>query len=134
MKRKISVLLCLTHALVMMLSSFTFGLTKAAITKITVEKATITVEEGQTIAPAVTLTPGTALKNQLKSKSSNEPAAKVNFEGTVYALKARTAVITAYSSTNSKVSADITVTVTAKAAPIEIRTPVFERGRQGKQP
>lgn len=134
MKRKISVLLCLTLALVMMLSSFTFGLTKAAITKITFEKATITVEEGQTIAPAVTLTPGTALKNQLKWKSSNEPVAKVNFEGTVYALKAGTAVITAYSSTNSKVSADITVTVTAKAAPIEIRIPVFERGRQGQQP
>lgn len=133
MNRKISVVVSLVLAMFMLLSSFAFGLTKTNITKIVFDKTSISLEVGSTFTPTVTLTPGTALKNELKWSSGNATIAVVNYQGTISALKAGTAKITAKSS-DSDVSASITVTVTEKRAAVEIKLPVFERGRQGEQP
>jgi putative aldouronate transport system substrate-binding protein len=133
MNRKISMVVSLILAMFMMLSTFAFGLSKTNITKIGFDKTGISLEVGSTFTPVVTLTPSTALKNQLKWSSSNSSVAVVNYQGTISALKAGTAQITAKSS-NSEVSASITVTVTEKKAAVEIKVPIFERGRQGEQP
>ena len=133
MNRKISVSVSLILAIFMLLSTFAFGLSKGDITKIVFDKTAITLEIGSTFTPAVTLTPSTALRNQLKWSSSKADVAVVNYNGTISALKAGTATITAKPSTGT-VSATITVTVAAKKAAVEVKVPVFERGRQGQQP
>lgn len=132
MNRKISVSVSLILAIFMLLSTFAFGLAKTNITKIVFDKTAISLEVGSTFTPAVTLTPGTALKNELKWTSSNASVAVVNYNGTISALKVGNATITAKPSTG-KVSASIAVTVTAKKAAVEIKIPIFERGRQGEQ-
>ncbi len=133
MKRKISVSVSLVLAIFMLLSTFAFGLVKVDITKIVFDKTAISLEVGSTFTPNVTLTPGTALRNQLRWSSSDTNIAVVNYNGTISALKAGTATITAKSS-NGKVSAVLAATVTEKKAAVEIKIPIFERGRQGEQP
>ena len=133
MNRKISVVVSLALAMFMILSTFAFGLTKTNITKVEFDKTSISLEVGSTFTPSVTLTPSTALKNELKWTSSNAGVTAVNYSGTISALKAGTASITAKASTGSA-SATIAVTVTAKQAAEEIKLPIFERGRAGEQP
>jgi putative aldouronate transport system substrate-binding protein len=133
MNRKISVVTSLVLAMFMLLSTFAFGLSKTDITKVVFDKTSISLEVGATFTPIVTLTPSTALKNQLQWTSSNAGVAVVNYSGTISALKAGTAKITAKAS-NGTASATITVTVTAKQAAKEIKIPIFERGRTGEQP
>ncbi len=132
MNRKISVSVSLILAIFMLLSTFAFGLVKSNITKIEFDKTAISLEVGATFTPSVTLTPSSALKNELKWTSSNASVAVVNYNGTISALKAGTATITAKPS-SGKASATIAVTVTAKKAAVEIKIPIFERGRQGQQ-
>lgn len=131
-KCRVSIFVSLVLALLMLFSSFSFALVKTAITKIAFDQAGITLEEGSTFTPNVTLTPGTALRNQLNWSSSNTAVAVVNYQGTISALKEGAAVITA--SSGGSVSASLTVTVTAKKQAVEIKIPIFERGRQGEQP
>jgi putative aldouronate transport system substrate-binding protein len=133
MNRRISVVVSLVLAMFMLLSTFAFGLTKTSITKVAFDKTSISLEVGSTFTPSVTLTPGTALKNQLKWTSSNASVAVVNYSGTISTLRAGTAVITAKASTGNA-SAAITVTVTAKQEAKEIKIPIFERGRPGESP
>jgi putative aldouronate transport system substrate-binding protein len=117
----------------MMLSSFTFALKKVGITKITFDKTSISLSVGETFTPSVKVTPSTASKAELRWSSSNASVAVVNYQGTISALKAGTAKITAKSS-DGKVSKAISVAVTAKTKAVQISIPIFERGRPGQQP
>ncbi len=118
MNRKISVSVSLILAIFMLLSSSAFGFVKVNITKIAFDKTAISMEVGSTFTPAVTLTPATALRNQLRWTSSNAAVAVVNYNGTVSALKAGSVSVIAKSS-DGKVSATLAVTVAAKKAAVE---------------
>lgn len=118
MNRKISVSVSLILAIFMLLSSSAFGFVKVNITKIVFDKTAISMEVGSTFTPAVTLTPATALRNQLRWTSSNAAVAVVNYNGTVSALKAGSVSVIAKSS-DGKVSATLAVTVAAKKAAVE---------------
>lgn len=133
MNRKLVLLVSLVLAFLMLFSTFASGLTKTTVTKITFDKTSITMEVGSTYTPVVTLTPATALANQLRWTTSDAKVAMVNYQGTISALKAGTATIKAASS-DGKVSQSIVVTVTAKKEAVTIRVPIYERGRQGQQP
>lgn len=133
MNRKISTVVSLALAMFLLLSTFAFGLSKTSITSIKFDKTSISMEVGSTYTPNVTLTPSDAQKNELRWTSSNASIAAANYSGTISALKAGTATITAKATTGTA-SATIAVTVTAKQAAKEIKIPVFERGRPGEQP
>ena len=85
---------------------------------ITINKSSLSLEEGEYIHLTVTCTPADA-EADLIWISSDDGVAVVAQDGTVIAIKAGTATVTAASKSNPEIKASVTVTVTAK----EVVTP-----------
>lgn len=131
MNRKLSLIICLVLSLLMIFSSTVSAISAVTIKTITLDKTAVTLEEGSTFTLKPALTPASAASGRLKWASSNQSVAKVNFEGTIFALKTGSTTITASA---GKVTAKCVVTVVARKAPVEIKIPIYERGNQGNDP
>ncbi len=87
--------------------------TVIAVTGVTLNQASLTLEEGQDAVLSATVSPQGA--DQTVVWASSNPAAATVVDGRVVAVKAGTAVITATSVADQTKKASCTVTVTAKA-------------------
>ena len=85
------------------------------VTSVTLDKSSLTLEEGQTTTLVATVSPAEATDTDVTWKSSNPEVAPVDENGTVQALSEGQAVITA--SAGGK-SATCTVTVSKKTVPV----------------
>jgi len=87
-----------------------------AVTDVTLNRQTATIEEGGTLNLIATVSPEDAVEKGVTWSSDNEAAATVDASGKVTAVKAGTAKITATSKENTEKSAVCTVTVKAKSS------------------
>lgn len=90
-----------------------------AVTGVTLNKSSLTIEAGQNETLVATVAPTNADNQNVTWKSSNTAVATVSATGEVSALTAGTATITVTTEDGNK-TATCTVTVTAPAAPIPV--------------
>ena len=86
--------------------------TTVAVTEVTLNKTTLSLEKGKSETLTATVLPDTATDKTVSWSSSDEAVASVDATGKITALKAGTAKITATSTSNTSVKAECIVTVT----------------------
>ncbi len=116
-KRIVALLL----TLIMVLGTFSFGFSAMAaskkVTKIKLNKSSITIYTGQTYTLKATVSPSNASNKKVSWKSSKSSVAKVSSKGVVTAIKKGTATVTCYAKDGSGKKATCKVTV-KKAVPV----------------
>ncbi len=88
------------------------------VTSVTLDKATLTLEEGQSMSLNATVAPDNATDKSLTWSSSDPAVASVNEAGVVTALKAGTATIKATANDGSGKYGECVVTVNRKVIPV----------------
>ena len=88
------------------------GQTEVAVTALTINKATLSLEAGKSDSLSVTVTPENASNTKVTWETSDATVATVSSLGKVTAVKVGTATITAKSVSNPTVTATCAVTVT----------------------
>ncbi len=87
------------------------------ISGITLSKTSLSLKAGETTALTASIVPSDATEKDLVWKSSDESIATVDYSGTVTAIAAGKAIITAYAQDPSGKSASCEVTVTGSSTP-----------------
>ena len=131
MKRFINGVLCLLIVLAMTLQ--VYGIQVVKITGVQLAKTSVSMDVGGSSKLAVTLVPANTTQKLLAYSTSDKNVATVDSDGIVKAVKAGKAIITVTSSSNSKLSAQCTITVKSKA-PVTLTVEVFDRGVVGGTP
>jgi uncharacterized protein YjdB len=99
------------------------------VTGVTLDKSTLSLEEGATETLNATIAPSNASYKAVKFTSSDEAIATVDDKGLVTAVKAGTADITVESLMDGSKTAKCTLTVTEPVVP-EPEEPAFRRQRK----
>ncbi len=90
---------------------------RVAVQSISLSKNSFTLVQGESGKPTATVKPSNATNKGTKWSSSNTSIATVNSSGKITAVGVGTCTITVKSADNSKVSANVSVTVTALVEP-----------------
>lgn len=128
MKKIISRVLCLIIVLCMALP--VFGISVVKITGIKLDKTAITMNVGDAQKLNVTFTPANTTQKLLKFATSDKNVVTVDTAGTVKAVKAGKATVTVTSSSNSALTAKVTITVKAREQ-VTLSLEIFDRGNVG---
>ncbi|MBQ2956414.1 MAG: Ig-like domain-containing protein [Clostridia bacterium] len=89
-------------------------------TSIKLNAALITMEIGEERKMQATVNPSTGVETGIKWSTSSSSVARVSSKGVITARKAGTAIITASSTYNSSIGANVMVTVVSRSAPTSI--------------
>jgi len=101
---------------------------KLAATKVTLNKAKITIGLGEKVKLKAVKTPKTAV-NALKWKTSNKAKVKVNSDGTIQGKKVGKATITVTTSNKKSASCTVTVKKAPKAIKATVKKKTIKKGR-----
>ncbi len=102
-----------------------------AVTEVTLNRQTATIEEGGTLNLVATVSPEDAIEKGVTWSSDNESVATVSSDGIVTAVAGGIATITAKSNENADISASCVVTVTESSAPDNTGGPVNDESKLG---